>query len=181
MTTIDTRNHSSDILSGIGFDGVSVTTTVSGNVKDTRLNRLDAISKEVEAELVSRDIGRHSVQVLEAVNTVLFDLRGFKRTSIPLDPKYFYLHSVLNCRCGTAFLFSVIYIEVCQRLGVPIVGSRVGEDFLIWPRTEYPEELFNTTSGQSLFGIVNGRCVDDPRSMASDLTAKSHYKTWIFQ
>ncbi|CAA7021919.1 unnamed protein product [Microthlaspi erraticum] len=173
VTTIDTRNHSSDILSGIGFDGVSVTTTVSGNVKDSRLNRLDAISKEVEAELVSRDIGRHSVQVLEAVNTVLFDLRGFKRTSIPLDPKYFYLHSVLNCRCGTAFLFSVIYIEVCQRLGVPIVGSRVGEDFLIWPRTEYPEELFNTTSGQSLFGIVNGRCVDDPRSMASDLTAKS--------
>ncbi|CAA7054913.1 unnamed protein product [Microthlaspi erraticum] len=137
------------------------------------LSELDAISKEVEAELVSRDIGRHSVQVLEAVNTVLFDLRGFKRTSIPLDPKYFYLHSVLNCRCGTAFLFSVIYIEVCQRLGVPIVGSRVGEDFLIWPRTEYPEELFNTTSGQSLFGIVNGRCVDDPRSMASDLTAKS--------
>ncbi|CAA7047160.1 unnamed protein product [Microthlaspi erraticum] len=116
---------------------------LQGNVKDSRLNRLDAISKEVEAELVSRDIGRHSVQVLEAVNTVLFDLRGFKRTSIPLDPKYFYLHSVLNCRCGTAFLFSVIYIEVCQRLG------------------------------QSLFGIVNGRCVDDPRSMASDLTAKS--------
>uniref|UniRef100_A0A1J3IW81 Protein SirB1 N-terminal domain-containing protein n=1 Tax=Noccaea caerulescens TaxID=107243 RepID=A0A1J3IW81_NOCCA len=137
------------------------------------LSELDAISKEVEAELVSRDIGCHSVQVLEAVNTVLFDLRGFKRTSIPLDPKYFYLHSVLNCRCGTAFLVSVIYIEVCQRLGVPIVGSRVGEDFLIWPKTEYPEELFNTTSGQSLFGIVNGRCVDDPRSMASDLTGKS--------
>lgn len=65
------------------------------------LSELDAISKEVEAELVSRDIGCHSVQVLEAVNTVLFDLRGFKRTSIPLDPKYFYLHSVLNCRCGT--------------------------------------------------------------------------------
>lgn len=56
---------------------------------------------------------------------------------------------------------------------MPIVGSRVGEDFLIWPKTEYPEELFNTTSGQSLFGIVNGRCVDDPRSMASDLTGKS--------
>ncbi|CAH2078556.1 unnamed protein product [Thlaspi arvense] len=139
------------------------------------LSELDAISKEVEAELVSRRMSCDSdpVQVLEAVNAVLFDLRGFKRTSIALDPKDSYLHSVLNCRCGTAFLFSVIYIEVCQRLGVPIVGARVGEEFLIWPKTENPEELFKTTSGQSLFGMVNGRCVDDPRSMASDLTGKS--------
>ncbi|KAF8051373.1 hypothetical protein N665_1739s0013, partial [Sinapis alba] len=126
-------------------------------------------------ELVSRDIGCHSVQLLEAVNTVLFDTRGFERTSkrLTLDPKYSYLHSVLNCRCGTAFLFSVIYIEVCQRLGLPIVGARVGEEFLIWPKTENPEELFKVTSGQSLFAIINGRCVDDPGSMASDLTGKS--------
>ena len=67
------------------------------------LSELDAISKEVEAELVSRDIGCHSVQILEAVNTVLFDTRGFERTSkrLALDPKYSYLHSVLNSRCGT--------------------------------------------------------------------------------
>ncbi|KAJ0239258.1 Uncharacterized protein HA466_0229380 [Hirschfeldia incana] len=139
------------------------------------LGELDAISKEVEAELVSRDIGCHSVQILEAVNTVLFESRGFERTSksLTLDPKYSYLHSVLNSRCGTAFLFSVIYIEVCQRLGLPIVGARVGEEFLIWPKTENPEELFSVTSGQSLFAIINGRCVDDPGSMASDLTGKS--------
>ncbi|AEE84151.1 transglutaminase family protein [Arabidopsis thaliana] len=146
------------------LDGKSISEWVS---------EIDAISKEVEAELVSRDIGCHLVQVLEAVNTVLFDLRGFKRTSITLDPENSYLHSVLNCRCSTAFLISVIYIEVCKRLNVPIVGSPVGEDFLIWPKTEYPEELFKATSGQSLFSIVNGRCVDDPGSMASDLTAKS--------
>ncbi|XP_010535952.1 PREDICTED: uncharacterized protein LOC104811082 isoform X2 [Tarenaya hassleriana] len=137
------------------------------------LSELDAISKEVEAELVSRDIGCHLVQVLEAVNVVLFELRGFKRTSVALDPKYSYLHSVLNCRCGNAFLLSIIYIEVCRRLSLPIVGSRVGEDFLIWPQLGYPEELFKVTSGQSLFAIVNGRCVEDPGSMASDLTGKS--------
>ncbi|KAG2315408.1 hypothetical protein Bca4012_066222 [Brassica carinata] len=142
------------------------------------LSELDAISKQVEAELVSRDINRcHSLQVLEAVNTVLFDMRGFERTPTCFDedPKDYYLHSVLNSRCGSAFLFSVIYIEVCQRLGVPIVGARVGENFLVWPKTENPDELFEVaaTSGKSLFAIVNGKCVDDPKSMASDLTGKS--------
>lgn len=80
------------------LDGKSISEWVS---------EIDAISKDVEAELVSRDIGCHLVQVLEAVNTVLFDLRGFKRTSITLDPENSYLHSVLNCRCSTgkSFLF----------------------------------------------------------------------------
>ncbi|XVF13755.1 hypothetical protein REPUB_Repub08aG0234900 [Reevesia pubescens] len=137
------------------------------------LSELDAIAKEVEAELVSRDIGCHLVEVLEAVNLVLFELRGFKRSPVLVDSKHSYLHSVLSLGCGSAILLSIIYIEVCRRLGLTIVGSRVGEDFLIWPQTGYPEELFKVTSGHSLFAIVNGRCVEDPRSMASDLTGTS--------
>ncbi|XVF52239.1 hypothetical protein PTKIN_Ptkin05aG0003100 [Pterospermum kingtungense] len=137
------------------------------------MSELDAIAKEVEAELVSRDIGCHLVEVLEAVNLVLFELRGFKRSPVLVDSKHSYLHSVLSSGCGSAILLSIIYIEVCRRLGLTIVGSRVGEDFLIWPQTGYPEELFKVTSGHSLFAIVNGRCVEDPRSMASDLTGTS--------
>ncbi|XP_021895563.1 uncharacterized protein LOC110812936 isoform X2 [Carica papaya] len=137
------------------------------------MTELDTLAKEVEAELVSRDIACHLVEVLEAVNVVLFELRGFKRTPILVDSKYSYLHSVLSCRCGSAILLSIIYIEVCRRLGLTILGSRVGENFLIWPQMEYPEELFKVTSGHSLFAIVNGKCVEDPRSMASDLTSNS--------
>ncbi|KAJ0745238.1 hypothetical protein HanPI659440_Chr10g0396581 [Helianthus annuus] len=33
--------------------------------------------------------------------------------------------------------------------------------------------LSKVNSGHSLFGIVNGRCVEDPKSMASDLTCNS--------
>ncbi|KAI9153832.1 hypothetical protein LWI28_017261 [Acer negundo] len=137
------------------------------------LTVLDTIAKEVEAELVYRDIGCHLVQVLEAVNVVLFELRGFKRSPVLVDSKYSYLHSVLSTGCGSAILLSIIYIEVCRRLGLNIVGSRVGEDFLIWPQTGYPEELFKVTAGHSLFAVVNGRCVEDPRSMASDLNGNS--------
>ncbi|XP_042506341.1 uncharacterized protein LOC122082682 isoform X2 [Macadamia integrifolia] len=137
------------------------------------LSELDAIAKEVEAELVLRDIGCHLLEVLEAVNVVLFKSRGFKRFHVLLDSKLSYLHAVLNSGCGSAILISIIYIEVCRRLGVKIVGSRVGEEFLIWPQTENPEELFKVSSGHSLFAIVNGSCVEDPRSKASDLNSSS--------
>ncbi|KAK4383581.1 hypothetical protein Sango_2761600 [Sesamum angolense] len=53
------------------------------------LVELDTIAQEVEAELVSRDIGCHLAEVLEAVNKVIFESRGFK----------------------SAILLSVIYME----------------------------------------------------------------------
>lgn len=65
------------------------------------LHELDAIAKEVEAELVSRDIGCHLVAVLEAVNVVLFQSRGFKRSTVLVDSKCSYLHSVLNSGRGS--------------------------------------------------------------------------------
>ncbi|PSR91726.1 UPF0162 protein like [Actinidia chinensis var. chinensis] len=168
------------------------------------LTELDTIAKEVMAELESRDIGCHLVEVLEAVNLVLFKSRGFKRSPVLVDPKYSYLHSVLeavnlvlfksrgfkrspvlvdpkysylhsvlNSGNGSAILLSIIYIEICRRLNLTIVGSRVGEDFLIWPQNGNPEELFKVTSGHSLFGVVNGKCMDDPKSKASDLRSNS--------
>ncbi|XP_071703229.1 uncharacterized protein [Rutidosis leptorrhynchoides] len=136
------------------------------------LLELDDIAKQVEVELVSRDIGCHLVQVLEAVNKVLFESNGFRRSRV-VDSKCSYLHSALGSKCGSAILLSIIYIEICQRLNLTMVGSRVGEDFLIWPISGNHEELFKVNSGHSLFGIVNGRCVEDPRSRASDLTCNS--------
>ncbi|KAL6985597.1 hypothetical protein U1Q18_018973 [Sarracenia purpurea var. burkii] len=137
------------------------------------LTELDTIAKEVKAELVSRDIGCHLIEVLEAVNLVLFESRGFQRPPVLIDPKYSYLHSVLSSGCGSAIILNIIYIEVCRRLNLTIVGSRVGEEFLIWPQKGNPEELFKITSGHSLFGVVNGRCVDNPKSKASDLSYHS--------
>lgn len=137
------------------------------------LHELDIIAKEVEAELVSRDIGCHLVEIVDAVNVVLFELRGFKRFPVLVDSKFSYLHTALSSGCGSAIILSIIYIEICRRLGVSIMGSRVGEDFLIWPRTENLKEFFKAYSGDSWFSIVNGGCVEDPRSKASDLNSNS--------
>ncbi|CAL9163238.1 uncharacterized protein LOC103982007 isoform X2 [Musa acuminata AAA Group] len=142
--------------------------TISGWLKE-----LDVIAAEVKAELISREIGCHLLEVLEAVNVVLFDSRGFRRFPVLVDSKFSYLHTVLSYGCGSAIMFSIIYIEVCRRLGVTVVGSRVGEDFLIWPQSGNLVELFRSASGHSLFATINGRCVKDPRSKASELDSGS--------
>ncbi|GER26759.1 binding protein [Striga asiatica] len=155
-----------------GWDRVEAM-PMEGKTINEWLAELDAIAREVEAELVPREIGCDLVEVLDAVNKVLFKSRGFKRLPVLIDSKCSYLHSALSSGCASAILISVIYIEVCRRLNLMIVGSRVGEEFLIWPPTGNPEELFKETSGNSLFGVVNGKCVSDPRSRASDINSNS--------
>ncbi|XP_038982842.1 uncharacterized protein LOC103712990 isoform X3 [Phoenix dactylifera] len=118
------------------------------------LNELDTIAKEVETELVSRDIGCHLEEVLEAVNAVLFESRGFKRLPVFLDSKFSYFHIVLSCGCGSAIVLSIIYIEICRRLGITIVGSCVGEDFLIWPQTGNPERLHWKRAPRANWGLM---------------------------
>lgn len=65
------------------------------------LAELDIIAKEVEAELVSREIGCHLVEVVEAVNKVLFEFRAFKRFPVLADSKCSYLHSALSSGCAS--------------------------------------------------------------------------------
>ncbi|PIN06768.1 hypothetical protein CDL12_20671 [Handroanthus impetiginosus] len=166
------RNDMSSLPDAQEWDSVESMPMDGKNINEW-LAELDAIAKEVEAELVPREIGCDLVEVLEAVNKVLFVARGFRRFPVLVDSKCSYLHSVLSSGDASAILLSVIYIEVCRRLNLTIVGSRVGEDFLIWPPTGNPEELFKATSGRSLFGVVNGKCVDDPRSRASDVNSNS--------
>ncbi|XP_047971882.1 uncharacterized protein LOC125214774 isoform X1 [Salvia hispanica] len=155
-----------------GWDSVE-SMPMAGKDINGWLAELDTIANEVKAELVPREIGCDMGEVLDAVNKVLFEYRGLKRSPVLVDSKCSYLHSALSSGGASAILLSVVYIEVCQRLNLSIVGSRVGEDFLIWPRTGNPEELFKVISGHSLFAVVNGKCVDDPRSRASDVNSNS--------
>ncbi|KAL0297455.1 UNVERIFIED_CONTAM: hypothetical protein Sradi_6797600 [Sesamum radiatum] len=141
------QNERKDILSSEDAQewGCVETMPMAGKNINEWLAELDAIAKEVEAELVPREIGCDLVEVLNAVNKVLFESRGFERLPVLVDSKCSYLHSVLSSGRASAILLSVIYIE----------------------------ELFKVTSGHSLFGVVNGKCVDDPRSRASDITSNS--------
>lgn len=94
----------------LGCDSVE-TMPMAGKNVNKWLVELDTIAKEVESELVSRDIGCHLAEVLDAVNKVLFELRGFKRSPEIVDTKCSYLHSVLSSGNSSGILFIILQFE----------------------------------------------------------------------
>lgn len=98
------RRDTSLLHDAKGWDSVEAMPMAEKNINEW-LVELDAIAKEVEAELVSRDIGCHLAEVLEAVNKVLFQSRSFRRPVI-VDSKCSYLHSALSSGCASGIFSS---------------------------------------------------------------------------
>ncbi|KAJ0454731.1 hypothetical protein HanIR_Chr15g0743421 [Helianthus annuus] len=61
---------------------------MAGKKIDDWLLELDNIANEVKVEVSSRDIGCHLVEVLEAVNKVLFESTGFRSSPVRLHWKH---------------------------------------------------------------------------------------------
>ncbi|XP_024525516.1 uncharacterized protein LOC9658460 [Selaginella moellendorffii] len=59
-----------------------------------------------------------------------------KKSSLTTDPSNFYLHQVLSLGAGTAIMLGILYMELSRRMGLPVSGAPVGDDFLVWPSTE---------------------------------------------
>ncbi|EFJ46581.1 hypothetical protein VOLCADRAFT_93041 [Volvox carteri f. nagariensis] len=78
---------------------------------------------------------RYPVQTLAAVNTVLFDRHGYmpcNRYGVPSDHQ---LSSVLERGVGASAALSILYLEVCDRLGFPLAARPLedGRYFVLWP------------------------------------------------
>lgn len=102
------RRGASGASSSQEWDNIDAMPLAGKNISQW-LEELDAIAKEVRAELVSRDIGCHLVEVLEAVNIVLFESRGFQRSPVIVDSKCSYMHSVLSSGRGSG-MFLICFL-----------------------------------------------------------------------
>lgn len=100
------RRDTSLLYDAKGWDSVEAMPMAEKNINEW-LVELDAIAKEVEAELVSRDIGCHLAEVLEAVNKVLFQSRSFRRSPVIVDSKCSYLHSALSSGRASGIFSSI--------------------------------------------------------------------------
>lgn len=104
------RENTSSPPGRVGSDSVD-TMPMEGKCIKEWLIELDTIAKEVEAELVPREIGCDLVEVLDAVNKVLFDCRGFKRLPVLADSKFSYLHSALSSG-GASGIYNFISLHL---------------------------------------------------------------------
>ena len=106
---------------------------------------LDALAVEVRTELglargarlPTHTLGLRSTaeRTLRAMRQVLYELEGFKGAKDDYyAPENSFLNRVLERRRGLPITLSILYMEVAQRIGAPLVGVALPSHFIAkWP------------------------------------------------
>ena len=103
------------------------------------LQQLDRMATTVRPVL---EAAPTTVERLEVLNHYLFVELGFKGNQEDYyNPRNSYLNDVLERRLGIPITLSVLYLEVGQRLGLPLAGINFPSHFLI-KCTALPASLF---------------------------------------
>jgi regulator of sirC expression with transglutaminase-like and TPR domain len=93
------------------------------------LSRIDELAVGVTGRIGADWSADHAIA---ALNTVLFKERGFRpNRENYFDPKNSFLNEVLERKTGIPITLSVLYIEVAQRIGLPLCGISFPGHFLV--------------------------------------------------
>lgn len=93
------------------------------------LRRLDEM-----ADVVTRRLSPEPelVDIISAMNAYLFDEMGFEgNVDDYFDPRNSFLNEVMERRLGIPISLSVLYMEIGQRLGLPLLGVSFPGHFLV--------------------------------------------------
>ncbi|KAK9829669.1 hypothetical protein WJX72_007262 [[Myrmecia] bisecta] len=103
---------------------------------------------------------QYPIQGVTALNSVLFDMHGYRRMERHGDPRDSQLSSVLERGRGSPAALTILYMEVCQRLGLPMAAQPLenGKHFVLWPRAHRlraagKEFVVDANSEGSLFAV----------------------------
>jgi regulator of sirC expression with transglutaminase-like and TPR domain len=93
------------------------------------LRRIDQLAAHVGERLGNEKTVYHSIA---ALNSVIFQERGFRgNRDNYYDPKNSFLNEVIERRMGIPISLSVLYMEVAQRIGLPLQGVSFPGHFLV--------------------------------------------------
>ncbi len=96
---------------------------------DTYVAKVESLAERVRHEL-REPVGVQDT--LRTLNRVMFEEEGFHGNRDDYyDPRNSYLNEVLERRTGIPITLSVIYMEVAQRVGVPVFGVGMPGHFLL--------------------------------------------------
>ncbi|MGF1520543.1 MAG: SirB1 family protein [Nodosilinea sp.] len=98
---------------------------------DDYLAMLDRMAETLRQRLPS---DRYPLKIIRAINDYLFTELNFRGNSIDYyDPRNSFLNQVLERRVGIPITLSLVYLELAQRVGFPMVGVSMPGHFLIRP------------------------------------------------
>jgi regulator of sirC expression with transglutaminase-like and TPR domain len=93
------------------------------------LGLIDEYAERVRSRRGESEDPAHSIA---SINVVLFQQEGFAGNQSEFyDPRNSYLNDVLDRKLGIPISLSVIYMEVAQRVGVPVCGVGLPGHFLL--------------------------------------------------
>jgi regulator of sirC expression with transglutaminase-like and TPR domain len=136
------------------------------------LDRLDALAEEVTKHLSGDESDLH--HSIAALNYIFFQKHGYRgNRDAYFDAKNSFLNEVIDRRTGIPISLSVVYMEVAQRIGLPLLGVGFPGHFLVKYLDDQREiviDPFNdgaikTTDGlrQLLAGLYRSRVTWSPR------------------
>ncbi|MFQ3627784.1 MAG: transglutaminase-like domain-containing protein, partial [Cyanobacteriota bacterium] len=77
---------------------------------------------------------RYPLRVVQTLNRYLYEDLGYRgNTARYYDPRNSYLNDVIERRQGIPITLSLVYLEVANRIGLPMVGVGMPGHFLIRP------------------------------------------------
>jgi regulator of sirC expression with transglutaminase-like and TPR domain len=101
---------------------------------EVSLNALDEMAETIRDHLPQE---RYPLKTIQTINRHLFETLGFcGNRQDYYDPRNSFLNDVLERRTGIPITLSLVYLEVAQRLGFPMVGINFPGHFLIRPQQE---------------------------------------------
>ena len=118
---------------------------------DAYLRRLDEMARAVRDTLPAN---APAAEIILALNRYLFQEEGFDGDAANFyDPRNSFINQVLERKIGIPITLSIIYIEIGQRLGLPLQGVSFPGHFLVKFSVESGEIVLDPFSG----GVSLGR------------------------
>lgn len=113
---------------------------------------VDQLIQDVWIEMNANYTAMEKVGIL---NKVFFEIYGFKGNKKEFhSPKNAYINNVLEARKGNPISLSILYLEIANRLKLPIYGVNLAEHFIL-AYTEIPINFLKETTKKNILFYIN--------------------------